>query len=135
MRFKNLYGNSINLSNPRKYLIDWDAKSRSKFQFAVKQFLKPYWEHDMVFEELKLVGSRMSLDIYNANKKVAVEVQGRQHTAYVKFFHGDRLNYLGQLKRDEKKFKFCQLNDIILVEIYPEDTVDESLFEKLGVIL
>ncbi len=89
----------------------------------------------MVFEEMKLVGSRMSLDLYNANSKVAVEVQGRQHTSYVKFFHGNKLNYLEQLKRDDKKFKFCQINDIILVEIYPQDVVDEALFEKFGVTL
>lgn len=77
----------------------------------------------------------MSLDLYNANEKVAVEVQGRQHTSYVKFFHGNRLNYLEQLKRDDKKLKFCQINGITLVEIYPDDEVNEALFEKFGVTL
>lgn len=123
------------LRNSKKFLVDWNAGSRSKFQSSVKSFLEPYWKHDIVFEELKLVGTRLSLDLYNANKKVAVEVQGAQHTKFVKFFHGSRFNYLDQLKRDDKKLRFCKINDIKLVEIYPTDVVDEELFWRFGVIL
>lgn len=77
----------------------------------------------------------MSFDFYNANKKIAVEVQGAQHTKYVKFFHGSRFKYLEQLKRDDKKFRFCEINDIKLIEIYPQDVVSIELFESFGVIL
>lgn len=135
MKFKTLNGTMAELRNSKKFLIDWDAGSRSKFQSSVKNFLEPYWRNDIVFEELKLVGTRLSLDIYNANKKVAVEVQGVQHTKFVKFFHGNRFNYLDQLKRDDKKLRFCKINDIKLVEIYPTDVVDEELFWRFGVIL
>jgi hypothetical protein len=135
MRFKTLSGSSAELKNPKKYLIDWSGKSRSKFQFSVKEFLKPFWSSDIVFEELKLVGTKMSFDFYNANKKIAVEVQGQQHTKFVKFFHGNRFKYLEQLKRDQRKFRFCEINNIKLIEIYPNDEVNEYLFESFGVIL
>jgi len=135
MKFKTLGGSMAELKNAKKYLIKWRGKSRSKFQSSVKEFLHPYWKDDIVFEEFKIVGTRMTFDLYNANKKIAIEVQGIQHTKYVKFFHGSRLRYLQQLKRDDKKLRFCEINDIKLVEIYPNDLVDADLFLSFGVIL
>ena len=128
MKFFDASGRRRNLKNAKKYLIDWDKPSRSKFQPYVKEFLRPYWKNDIVFEEFRVVGSRLTLDFYNANKKIAVEVQGAQHTKYVKFFHKTRLKYRDQLKRDEKKLDFCKANNIKLAEIYPQDEINASLF-------
>ena len=73
---------------------------------------------------------------YNANKKIAIEVQGGQHTKYVPFFHGGyKNNYLMQLKRDHQKHDFCKLNDIQLVEIYEKDKLSKRVFEKLDIYL
>lgn len=135
MKFLDPLGRPRNLKGAKKYLIDWDTKSRSKFQNRVKDFLKPYWKNDVVFEEFRIVGSRLSLDFYNANKKVAVEVQGDQHTKYVKHFHKNRLQYLEQLKRDQKKLDFCELNDIKLVEVYSTDVINASLFKDQDINL
>lgn len=135
MKFKTLNGKIRTVRNVREYLIDWDGKCRSKFQSSVKAFLRRYWECDVVFEELKVVGTRLSLDIYNANKKIAVEVQGQQHLSYVPFFHGNRMGYLDQLKRDEKKLEFCNLNGITLVEIYPKDEISKDIFLRFGIEL
>ena len=135
MKFIDRYGKERNLKNAKKYLIDWEKPSRSKFQTNVKKFLRLYWENDIVFEEFRVVGSRLTLDFYNANKKIAVEVQGAQHTKYVKFFHKNRLKYSDQLKRDEKKLDFCKANDIQLAEVYPQDTVTGSLFENQEIYL
>lgn len=135
MELLTTYGKKKRYKNLRKYLVNWDASSRSKFQATVKKFIKKYWDQDVVFEEFPLVGSRLSLDFYNANKKIAIEVQGQQHVKYVEFFHGNRFNYLEQLKRDEKKETFCSLNKIKLVTIYQNDIIDKHLFESQGVIL
>tara|TARA_B100000242_G_C42948218_1_gene439714 strand:+ start:359 stop:769 length:411 start_codon:yes stop_codon:yes gene_type:complete len=136
MRFKTLTGAERTVKKPRSYLINWDGESRSKIQFQAKQFLKKHWCNHIVFEEFPVAGTKLSLDFYNANKKIAVEVQGKQHTKYVPFFHGsNKINYLNQLKRDQDKFKFCELNDIQLVEIYDGDELNDKLFLKFGVIL
>tara|TARA_Y100000592_G_C5411908_1_gene288543 strand:+ start:373 stop:783 length:411 start_codon:yes stop_codon:yes gene_type:complete len=136
MKFKTLSGSTRRVSKIKKHLIDWDSTSRSKFQFNVKKFLEPYWSRHVVFEEFPIVGTKMSLDFFNANKKVAIEVQGGQHTKYVPYFHGGhKVNYLSQLERDHKKLKFCEINDITLVEIYEKDVLNENLFEKYGVLL
>jgi hypothetical protein len=135
MKFVDLYGKTRNLKNAKKYLIDWDKPSRSKFQTQVKKFLWDYWQHDVVFEEFRVVGTRLSLDFYNANKKVAIEVQGAQHTKYVKFFHKNMFKYSDQLKRDEKKLQFCELNKIKLAEVYPQDKITASLFDNQDIYL
>ena len=135
MRFKTLIGSERTVSKSKKYLVDWDGSSRSKLQKATKTFLKKYWHKHIVFEEFPVVGTRLSLDFYNANKKIAVEVQGDQHTKFVKHFHKTRLKYLDQLNRDQKKLDFCNLNDILLIEIYSSDVVDTDFFESLGVYL
>ena len=136
MRFKTLTGAERTVKKPRSYLINWDGESRSKIQFQAKQFLKKHWCNHIVFEEFPVAGTKLSLEFYNANKKIAVEVQGKQHTKYVPFFHGsNKINYLNQLKRDQDKLKFCELNDIQLVEIYDGDELNDKLFLKFGVIL
>ena len=136
MKFKTLTGSTKRVPNIKKKLIDWDKSSRSKFQYRVKKFLEPYWENHVVFEEFPIVGTRMSLDLYNANKKIAVEVQGGQHTKYVPHFHGGyKNNFIAQLNRDQDKLKFCQLNDITLIEVYEKDSLNKKLFRKYGVDL
>ena len=136
MEFQTIDGKLKRVKNLKKRIINWEASSRSKRQKAVKDFLKDYWCNHVTFEEFPVVGTRLSLDFYNANKRVAVEVQGSQHTKYNKFFHGGhKNNYLEQLKRDQIKAEFCEVNDIILVEIYDSDIINKSLFKKFDVTL
>jgi hypothetical protein len=117
-------------------MVKWTKQSRSKMQFNVKQFIKTYWFNDVVFEEFPIVGTRMSLDLYNANKNIAIEVQGAQHLKYTPFFHGkSKSTFLSQIRRDNDKQEFCKLNEIKLVEIYPDDIVSTDLFKSFGVTL
>ena len=135
MEFLTLNNKKKRCKNLKNYLIDWDSGSRSKLQKKVKDFLYKYWSRSIVFEEFPIVGTRLSLDFYNANKKIAIEVQGRQHTGFVKFFHENRMNFLHQLNRDKKKERFCELNEITLVTIFENDIINKDLFESQGVIL
>ena len=136
MKFKTIHGSVRSVKKPQKYLINWDGKSLSDFQFSVKSFLKPFWGSHIVFEEFPIAGTRLSLDFFNASKNIAIEVQGAQHTKYTPFFHGNnKSNFISQLKRDKDKLHFCTINDIKLIEIYPEDKINKTLFKKQGVTL
>ena len=88
MIFKTLVGSTKREKKPKKYLIKWTASSRSKLQYSVKEFIQPYWDIDIVFEEFPIAGTKMSFDFYNSNKNIAIEVQGGQHLKYTPFFHG-----------------------------------------------
>lgn len=133
MIFKTLTGSTKRIKKPKNHLIKWDKESRSKFQFNVKQFLKKYWSNDMVFEEMPMAGSRMTFDFYNATQNIAIEVQGQQHVRYTPYFHGTtKSKFIGQIRRDNDKQKYCELNKINLIEIYPDDNITEDSFRKLG---
>ena len=124
MRLLNING-KLQKKSVTKYLVDWDKKSRSKIQFTVKQFLKTYWKGQVVYEEFPVYGTKMSVDILNATKKIAIEVQGRQHNEFNKFFHSDsRLKYLESIKRDLKKAEWLEMNNFNLIEIN-EDEINQ----------
>jgi len=132
MRLINIYGRPQNRI-VTKYLIKWDAKSRSKIQFKVKQFLKKFWQNHIVYEEFPVYGSRMTVDILNATKKIAVEVQGRQHIEFNKFFHNNsRLEYLEAIKRDFEKASWLNKNGFKLIEINEGEInkLNKKFFEK-----
>lgn len=135
MTFLDLKGRKKTLKKATKYLIDWNKKTRSKFQDTTKLFLRDYWYGDFCLEEMPLVGSRMTFDLYNASKRIAIETSGKQHLEFVKHFHGNRLQFAEQIKRDLMKVEFCELNNITLVEIYPKDQLSEKLFADQGVVL
>lgn len=123
-----------------KYKINWNAESKSKYQKIVKDFLFPIWKNHIVFEEFPVYGTRLTVDIFNATKNIVVEVQGEGHSKFIPFFHKNRFEYLSQLKRDDKKLSFCKINNLKLLEIFPNDikelskgeTTIEKLLETIG---
>ncbi len=132
MRLLNIYGR-LERRNVNKYLIDWDKESRSKLQFKVKQFFRKYWFSCVVYEEFPVYGSRMKVDILNATRKIAIEVNGAQHGSFNKFFHGNsRIKYLNSIKRDFKKLEWLEGNGYNLIEInYDEvESLSVNFFKK-----
>jgi very-short-patch-repair endonuclease len=120
-----------------KYRVKWNGKSRSKFQEAVKEFLSVFWFTQFVYEEMPVFGTKMKIDFYNANKRIAIEVDGAQHGKFNAFFHqNDRMVYAKHIMRDHEKNDWCELNDITMIRIVPSDLpLTESFFERLGVSL
>ena len=67
----------------------------------------------------------MKVDILNATKKIAVEVNGRQHSSFNPFFHNNsRANYLASIKRDVQKREWLEKNGFTLIEI-EENEIDQ----------
>ena len=132
MRLYNTRGKLIS-KRVNKYLINWDKPSRSDIQFKVKQFLKSYWSNQVVYEEFPVYGTRLKVDILNATKKVAIEVQGRQHSNFNSFFHSNsRLKYLESIKRDFIKREWLEKNNFTVVEIEEDEVkgLNSSFFLK-----
>jgi PDZ domain-containing secreted protein len=132
MRLLNIHG-KFQSKTVGKYLIDWDGKSRSKIQFKVKQFLKSFWQNQIVYEEFPVYGTRMHVDILNATKRIAIEVNGKQHSNFNKFFHSNsRQKYLDSIKRDVEKANWLESNNFTLIEIEEEEvqSLSTSFFKN-----
>jgi len=121
MRLLNVNGTLVN-KNVRKYLVNWQGKSRSKLQYKFKEFFYLYWKNHIVYEEFPVYGSMLKVDLLNATKKIAVEIQGDQHESFNKFFHDNsRLKYLQSIKRDVKKEKWLEINEFKFLQLYETD--------------
>jgi hypothetical protein len=116
MRLYNIHGRLIS-KNVSSKIIDWDGKSRSKLQFKAKQFFKKHWHKHICYEEFPVYGTRMSVDLLNATKRIAIEVNGTQHDTYNKFFHKNKVNFFNSIKRDFKKREWLESNNFLLIEI------------------
>jgi hypothetical protein len=120
MRLFNIHGKLVS-QRVSDNIIDWDGKSRSKIQFKVKQFFRPYWLSHIVYEEFPVYGTRLKVDFLNATIRLAIEVDGAQHNSFSKFFHQNRINYLHSLNRDCNKSDWLEKNGFKLINIVEED--------------
>ena len=121
----------------KRYRVDWDRKV-SRPQKAAKDFLRPYWEHDIVFEELVLPGMRrMRADLVNVNKAVMVEVSPESSHSFNAFFHQGSLNrFKDAMKRDLAKAEWAKVNHLDYVELTESDfPLTPEAFARQGVIL
>jgi len=136
MRLLNINGKLVN-KNVRRCSINWEGKSRSNLQFKFKQFFYPFWKNHIVYEEFPVYGTMLKVDILNATKKIAVEIQGNQHESFNEFFHqNSRLKYLESIKRDVKKEKWLKINNFKFLELYESDLNNLSsqyIEEKFGI--
>ena len=137
MKVLDIYGRERNV-NLKKYLIDWDEDSCSKFQTSIKTFLKPYWKTHVVTEEFRIPSSKLRCDIINWSKKIVIEGQSSIHGKFVEHFHGSRAGYLNSWRRDLEKEKWINKIGFTFVEIYEEDIKNLSrkfFIDKIGIDL
>jgi very-short-patch-repair endonuclease len=79
-------------------------------------------------------GTRLFFDFLIKDLSVLIEVQGRQHTAFVKHFHRDKNDFLKQKNRDNFKIQYIQENDkYCLVRFnYDEKLTKRRVIEKIS---
>lgn len=66
--------------------------------------------------------TKLFFDFYIKSLGLLFECQGRQHTQFVKHFHGDITDFYAQRRRDSLKVEYCEENDLTLVLLF--DTID-----------
>lgn len=137
MRLLNVRGR-LAKKNVSRFLIRWDGPSKSQLQFRVKQFLKPYWQGHVVYEEFPVYGTLLKVDILNATLRVAIEVQGPQHSQFHYFHNKQPLAYLDGIKKDVAKQEWLERNSFRFIEINYDEIDNLSrqfFFDKFGLAL
>lgn len=102
---------------PSRWQVKAEGAGRGKFQTLVGSILEELFPGDIVLEEFPCCGERLFLDFFLPRRKLAVEVQGRQHREFVAFFHNTMADFKAQQKRDKVKEEWCKINEIKLVKI------------------
>jgi hypothetical protein len=100
------------------------GRPESSYHRAARDLLRRLFPADRILEEVFLPGLPAAeyADFYLPLRVLMVEVQGEQHYGFTPHFHRHRPGYLAALGRDLDKRRWCELNDISLVELpYSED--------------
>lgn len=105
------------------YPVKSQTACRSKRQFEIGRIICTRFKIDPILEDVSLPNSRLSLDFYLPQRKLAIEVQGEQHNEFNPFFHEDISDFNAQKDRDAQKLQFCELNGITLLTF---ETVEEA---------
>lgn len=68
----------------------------------------------------------LEIDIYNENKKIGFEYQGKQHYIYPNIFHKSEEEFIAQIRRDDYKRKKCKKLGIKLY-IIPFNILEDEM--------
>lgn len=105
-----------------------DTRPRSSGHLACRALLKKLFPLDVILEEIPCPGENLFLDFFLPARKIAIEIQGRQHDNFVPFFQKTKPKFYQSQQRDRRKAEFCKLNGIKLVAL--PDSEDESEWIK-----
>lgn len=127
MKFICLNGREINISvRPSKNPIG--KIHRSKLQTLVGQKLIERYPYEQICQDWVLPKSHLSLDFFIPRLIIAIEVNPIEsaHTKHNSFFHGQITEgkFARQKRNDTEKARFCELNNIKLIEIFTEQDLN-----------
>ena len=100
--------------------------------YAVLQDMFPRLSAPRITREIYInyKGQRLFFDFLIKEIGVYIEVQGRQHTEFVKHFHGEKEAFLAQKARDNLKIQYVEENGECLVRFNFNEKITKALVKK-----
>jgi hypothetical protein len=131
VNFVDLDGNEVSVSLAKFLIV---KENKSSYHKAARQLLQEIFAPRKVLEEISLkVPDQLFLDFFVPECRVAVEVQGAQHTTYTPHFHKDKMAFYKAQYRDKRKQQFLSLNNITVVELPHYESREQWRARILGV--
>ena len=132
MRFIGLNGREYNKSLD-EFRFGIKEKSRSKPQAALGKILEELFPLNVILEEMTCFGTRLKLDFFLPELKIAFEYDGEQHDEYNPFFHqGKKAKFAQQQLNDVRKHEWCELNSIMLIRLTNLDDVASDMRKQIN---
>lgn len=109
-----------------------NSSKRSGPHKKVKELLESIFPYDRIVEEVSLPGTKyqhrksiLRADFFLPNRNLLIEIHGEQHFTFNHFFFKNKLEFFRAQARDRDKKEWCRLNDITLIELKHNETIDE----------
>lgn len=103
----------------------------SYYHKVARELLHEMFQGYNIYEEVKLPGtvnpakkSALHIDFFIPNAILGIEVHGEQHFKYIPYFHKSKAGFLKSKARDLDKNQWCILNNIKLVELRWDESID-----------
>lgn len=121
MKYKGLDGKEYTLDK-KKY--SKQSKNCSALHKEARKIIKSVYPSFLLLEEVRLKGTKTSAktgdlfaDFFLYSIQVMIEVHGIQHYEYNPHFYKTKADFYRAIGRDMKKREFCEINDIVLIEL------------------
>lgn len=109
--------------NTSKHVIsNDDPRRRSNLHIRARKILQNLFLYDTILEEVSLPGSHkpsrrstLYADFFIPQRRLVVEVHGRQHYEYISHFHSTKAAFHKARGRDKDKIRWCDINSIDIV--------------------
>lgn len=85
--------------------------------------LRAFSDYSVINDRKSIPGFNGRPDIYVPELKIVIEIDGKQHYEFVKYFHRNQGDFQNQQIRDKKLNEACKINRITVMRIV-EDAVD-----------
>lgn len=109
-----------------------NTSNRSGLHLNARKLLKEKYPNDRVLEELVLPGTNteyrksvLKADFFIPVRSLMIEVHGKQHTEFNNFFFKNKMEFYKAQARDRDKKYWCELNEISLIELFHNESIDE----------
>lgn len=126
MKFKDLEGNIVSKDISR---YKWEGCGRFKGEKALGEKLCDLFPALTIYYQLPCIGTKLKIDFYIHELKIAFEFDGRQHNEHVPFYHGDKKGFARAQERDKEKEEWCYINNVRLIRV--TDKSIDTLVEKI----
>jgi len=78
------------------------------------------------------IGENLTLDFFCQKLSLVLEFQESQHNGYNPHFQKDKKEFIQQQQRDQKKKRWCKLNEITLIEVRENELKQNILQKKIN---
>ncbi|MAF25441.1 hypothetical protein CL634_07695 [bacterium] len=99
-----------------------DPRRRSNLHIRARKILQNLFPYDTILEEVSLPGSNkpsrrsvLYADFFIPQRRLVVEVHGRQHYEHISHFHPTKAAFYKARGRDKDKIRWCGINSIDIV--------------------
>jgi len=116
----NLTGYQISPSN--------DRSARSALHLQARKLIHELFPSHIILEEVPISvkkGKTLFLDFFIPLRKLALEINGKQHSSYTPHYHHTVADFKKAQQNDILKADWCELNGIDLVYFNYDESVEE----------
>lgn len=97
----------------------------SNLHIKAREILKKMFHLNVIIEEFLIPGSnKLYIDFFLPERSLVIEVHGEQHYKYNSHFYKSRLDFHKAQRRDDIKKDFCNINNLLFIEL-PFNKIDE----------
>lgn len=109
--------------------------ARSKLEAQLDAALKILYPHERIRSDWAIKvppGRTLYVDRIIPGARVAIEADGRQHSTFIKYMHGDADGFKNHQERDRIKAEWLRANGYTLVRVAYNETISAaSIREKI----